>query len=43
LNQRGIIETKRGSIEVLSLAMLEEFAFGIPAKNRPAIVAPRKL
>ncbi len=43
LNQRGIIETKRGSIEVRSLAMLEEFAFGIPAKNRPAIVARRKL
>lgn len=42
LNQRGIIETKRGSIEVLSLAMLEEFAFGMPAKNRPAIVARQK-
>lgn len=42
LNQRGIIETKRGSIEVRSLAMLEEFAFGMAAKNRPAIVARRK-
>ncbi len=42
LNKRGIIETKRGSIEVLSLGMLEEFAFSISAKNRPAIVARQK-
>lgn len=42
LNKWGIIETKRGSVEVLSLARLQEFAFGIPAKREQAIVAPRK-